>query len=67
MTDFQQGETAMARSCLAALSLIRAGRWSIADAEEWLNAVIQNDARYVDGVKKLFAAAMNAADKPDNQ
>lgn len=57
-TDFQSGVDAMARSCLAAMTLLRDGRQTVGDVEQWLKAVIENDAQYYDKARKAIAAAM---------
>jgi hypothetical protein len=52
--SFASGTASMARSSLAAIELIRSGRWTLESAERWLNAVINNDAEYLNEIKSQF-------------
>ncbi len=48
MNDFANGVNSMARNCKAALQLIDQGRWTIGDAHRWIDAVINQDAAYLE-------------------
>ena len=52
MNTFGHGVICMARNCLPALDLIDSGQWTIADMRRWLNAMISNDAEYLEEVKE---------------
>jgi len=64
--EFASGVNAMAGHCLAALRLVREGKWTIDDVERWLKAVQSNDheelVRFCDEVlktKELGAACVS--------
>lgn len=61
MNTFSHGVVAMARNCLPALDQIESGKWTVADMRRWLNAVITNDAKYLEEVKEQI---LNKGDKP---
>lgn len=44
--SFAGGVISMARNTLPAVELIRAGKWTLDQMEQWLNAVLANDAKY---------------------
>lgn len=51
--SFANGVTSMARNTLPAISLLRSGTWRLGDVERWLNAVIENDAKYFENRTSL--------------
>jgi len=48
--QFIDGVSSMATNCLAAVQLVRSGKWDLDDVEIWLKAVISNDSEYLKGV-----------------
>lgn len=53
--SFAAGTVSMARSSLPAIELIRSGKWTLENAERWLNAVINNDAEFLNEIKSQFS------------
>lgn len=49
--DFNAGERAMIGHCLAALSLVESGRWTVSRMKQWLNACLDNDAKFLEAIK----------------
>ncbi len=54
MTDFQKGVSSMARSCQSALWLVRSGEWTLDTFEDWLKAVLKEDAGALQRFEKMI-------------
>lgn len=62
MNTFADGVTSMARNVLPGLKAVREGKMTIEWMEQWLNAVIESDAAFLEESKKLIAERITEND-----
>lgn len=55
MTPYEQAQIEFARTSIAVLTLIGRGYWNLAQAEDYFNAVINQDKAYVTKARKEIA------------
>ena len=65
MDPFVSGIHSMARSCLAATELVRQSRWTLDDVDKWINAVLSQDAAYLEkAIKELKCSVTPQSKNP---
>lgn len=54
MSEWQLSARAMTRSFKSILWLLRDGIWTLDDAHKWCDAVLNNDAKYLNSIRADF-------------
>ena len=59
MTGYQQGIIDMARNCISAIDLMEKGGWDTRMTRRWLQAVIDNDLKFLAQTKEQLIKQLN--------
>lgn len=49
---FNDGSNSMIRHCLAAITLVERGQWTVERMKQWLTACLENDPKFLEGAIK---------------
>jgi hypothetical protein len=55
---FSEGVVNMARNCKAGVELVRSGKWTLEQLDKWLDAVITNDAQFLNDTVREISERM---------